>query len=355
MSRGPRSARTIAENLGGGKAHAAPVTTVPSFVAGGVRTLAVGGRLLEPLAPAGPGHPADRPVRWALTRRAEAGAVRAHAGRAERLCLATGDDEDGELIALQVARVAGSVSSGLRRRARRLAEDGTGEGRRLEEAPAHARELRLEYECLVAQVVGPGLGPAEAVALCAVRDGLRRLDGLGVPASTLHRLRETGLVAVEPLAATPAGRALAARLGRVAPALSDPDLLRDFSRLDAAVRDGCLDHDRALHRARDLLRQAAPHAGSDTAALGDGRVLGACPGCGGPMSVQTTARGRRRLACARAGCAASPLPSWGLVLAVPDRTCGTCGMPLIRVVDGGRRGPARCPNRPACPGAPPGR
>jgi len=329
------AARTIADSLASGKADMVRRHGVemPSFPGGAA--IGLGGALHEVAVAAGRGHPADRPLVWSLRRRAVARALRAAAPTVDAMEAATADDAAGELRALQAVAVLGEVEPRLWRSARRAGTPGRPLDEPRAESAAAAEEIDALWGCALAPF-GAGLGLLAPLAL-AGEDGQ----------AAVHALAAEGLVWGEPARPSQAGALVLERLQARAPTLVSTATADRVGEWLGSVADGTIDRSRAVARARDLLRRAVPDGGlgPPPADLAEGRTLGACPECRGPMRPRAGG-GRRELRCAACRLA-YPLPPRGALLAVPGAACPACGAPLLRL-DGG---PPRCVDRTGCPDA----
>jgi hypothetical protein len=329
------AARTIADSLASGKAgpERSHGIETPSFPGG--RAIGLGGPLHEVAAGPGRGHPADRPLVWSLRRRAVARALRASAPAVDTVEAATADDSAGELRALQAVEILGEVEPRLWRGARRAGSPGRPLDEPRAESAAAAQEVDALWACALAPF-GAGLGLLAPLALAG-----------GDGADALPVLAAEGLVWGDPALPSGAGALALERLEERAPALLSPATALRVGEWLGSVADGTLGRPRALGRVRDLLRDALPAEGlgPPPPSFAEGRTLGACPECGGPMRPRVSG-GRRTLGCDACGLR-YPLPGRGALLATPDAACAACGAPLLRL-DGG---PARCVDRTGCPDA----
>lgn len=188
--------------------------------------------------------------------------------------------------------------------------------------------------------------------------------GLGTK-STRHNiiqsLVERGYVYGSPLKPSETGIAVSRALERHARTVTTPDMTSDLERDMDSIAEGEQPFEAVVERSRKALGSILDVMEAEKEEIsreiregmhGD-TVLGACPGCGGELTIKTARKSGKRFA----GCASYPdctvtypLPQKGSVLATGE-DCEECGTPRIRVISKGRKPWELCLD-PNCPTKP---
>jgi hypothetical protein len=263
---------------------------------------------------------------------------------ATHVAVATDATPRGELAALQALRVVGEGAPRATRKARRVDAAGI-LGQVWEHARGSAAQARVAIDAYWAALLLPvaidaGVDTLPALALLSgdstpVETARVGLESVGLHGDEIGRLELFGLVWCdgERVHIAPSGQMLVNELLQAAPGLLTTGAARDVRATIEQVSVGVLTPERAIDRARALLGEVAPMPQVEAPdGFIEGRILGTCPSCGGPMRPVRRPDGRLRLTCRRTpkGCGlAYPLPAEAV--AHPGGDACPCGAPRLRV------------------------
>lgn len=136
--------------------------------------------------------------------------------------------------------------------------------------------------------------------------------------------------------------------------ITNPKMTSDLEKEMDEVEKGNISKDKVVVNSRKMLHSVLKKLEKNKESIGeklktasfDDYVLGKCPGCGGTLRAIRTKRGTRFVGCSgyKEGCRVSfPLPAKGMLQPL-NTACKDCELPMIRIINKGKRPYEMCVN-----------
>ncbi|MCX7831917.1 MAG: DNA topoisomerase I [Actinobacteria bacterium] len=188
--------------------------------------------------------------------------------------------------------------------------------------------------------------------------------GLGTKStrhSIIQTLYERGYVHGNPVQPTELGMAVGRAILKHMSEIATHEMTAELEEKMNAIEEGLEKKENVIQKSREelerLLLNVKPKEEEVRKAIWEGeskdKVIGKCPECGGELQVLTSKKTKKRfLGCSNFTkdenkCSVTfPLPQTGKIISA-EKTCESCGTPMVKIINRGKRPWVICPN-PKC-------